>query len=154
MHHDQIQIFDKIMHADKRISVPSRAVKVGIDLASQIVRFDLSCSEQDPVFSKYESTFFAHLRYPFMQCGFSLDCKETRKAQRPLCTVTFDFSTDKWKLCVYDRNDYAVDRENFSAESPDVLFKILGYHWHIENLHEFIVDFEGPSQMNLPLKEE
>lgn len=149
MHHDQIQIFDKIMHAEKRISVPSRLVRVGADSAAQIVRFDLSCTEQDPVFTKYESTFVAHLRYPFPQCGFSLDCKEKRKAQRPLSTVKFDFSAEKWKLCVYNQNDYAVDKEKFSAESPAILLEILGYQWRIKNLHEFVLEVEGADQMNL-----
>jgi hypothetical protein len=153
MHHDQIQIFEKIMRAEKRISGVIRPAKVGVDSAAQIVRLELSCEERDPLFSKYESSFAAHLRYPFTHCGFSLDCKQKRKAQRPLSTVRFDFSTDKWRLCVYDQNDYSVEKETFHPKSPDVLLEMLGHRWHIENLHEFVVEIEGANQMKLSFKE-
>lgn len=70
---------------------------------------------------------------------------------RPVSTLQFDYSTDKWRLVVYNENDYAIPKDTLPAESPDILLEMLGQHWRIDNLHEFDLEVAGVSQMKLPL---
>lgn len=151
----QHELFERMMNSRKKITDRVAPIKMDSTSWAKAVVLRLSFLEDDPLFSKFEPRFAAHLKYPFTQCEFSLLCKPTRKSRirikspKPISTIRFNFEAQMWKLSVYDDNDYAVKKAIFPAESPDILFAALANHWRIENLRAFPLQVDGASQMKL-----
>src|SRR2546425_7283045 len=130
----QDELFERIMISRKKIKDRIAPIRMNATSWAKTALLRLSFLEDDPLFSELESLFAAHLRYPFTQCEFSLLCKPKRKSRKPISTVRFSFEARKWKLSVYDENDYAVKKVMFLAESPEILLAELSDYWRIEDL--------------------
>src|SRR5438067_1236818 len=105
----QDKLFERVMNATKRLRNSVTAPQIDATSAPRAIEFPLSFVEADPLFSDFESRFAGYVRYPFTQCEFSLLCKQKRKMQKPISTVRFDFEKQKWKMAVYNDNEYAVE---------------------------------------------
>jgi hypothetical protein len=111
----QHELFERMMHCQKKIEDRVAPIRMGPTSWAKSVVLRLSFLEDDPLCSEFDSRFMAHLKHPFTQCEFSLLCKPKRKSSKPISTIRFHFSEGRWKLSVYDDNDYAVPRTLFAA---------------------------------------